>query len=91
MREAITADAQEIVWRSEKEVFGGTKGIVNIKLHPAIRALVNDELNRCKKAKVQSFTADELVNEILWLALRTGNVSKHYSNRKTHKTNGGKC
>ena len=59
-----------------------------ITLHPKIKDLVNTEVERCnglprtkRQEALQSkpATTDEVVNEILWLALRSGDISKHYT------------
>ena len=47
---------------------------MTILLHPKIADLVND-----LSKKKNGATADEAVNEILWLALRSGAVDDHYS------------
>lgn len=59
-----------------------------IRLHPRIAKLVNDEVYRCNQLPRTKFqmikspsptTADEVVNEILWMALRKGDITKHYT------------
>jgi hypothetical protein len=49
-----------------------------IKLHPKIADLVNSELVRCMRLEKTQYhksarppTADEIVNEILWISLRS--------------------
>jgi len=63
--------------------------VVNtIVLHPRIAKLLSDEVKRLEslpKTKRQEAlkslpaTADEIANEILWLALRQGDIGKHYT------------
>lgn len=59
-----------------------------ITLHPAISELVNAQVSRINnvpRTKMQDalnsrpVTPDSFVNEILWMALRSGDVGKHYT------------
>lgn len=61
---------------------------MTIKLHPNVAALVLDMVRQCKSRKPTTaerlvagppITRHLVVNEILWLALRKGDISKHYT------------
>jgi hypothetical protein len=59
----------------------------SITLHPKIAALVDAEVDRCnsipsdKRRKVfrTKVTVNDVVNECLWLALRSGDITHHYT------------
>lgn len=66
---------------------------MTIRLHPKIEKLVRDEVrnqNKLPKTKRQRalnlspLTPRELVNELLWCALRNGDITHHYT-AKCHK------
>lgn len=50
-----------------------------ITLHPRIAALVHAEAERCKLWD-KAADPDGIVNELLWLALRSGDTEKHFLN-----------
>lgn len=68
----ILRDMKRVGWIFERVPLGQ-----RILLHPKIAALVNKEVAKGYSGR-QRTTDDEIVNEILWLALRHGDISKHY-------------
>lgn len=57
---------------------------MKILLHPKILALVTAEVKRCNELpkgrvmQIKDTNATDVVNEILWCALRSGDVTHHY-------------
>lgn len=61
-----------------------------IRLHPKVAKLVRTEVERQRKlprtkwqiaTRAKPITPNQLANEILWLALRTGDITKHYTDK----------
>lgn len=63
-----------------------------ITLHPVVATLVEAEVKRCNSLpltkrdlalnSIKPTTPDAIVNEYLWMALRTGDIGKHYTQVK---------